>query len=127
MATTEQKRNWRKRWRDGKVKQGLCSQCGEEPLLSTLYGLRCLRRIRNYYRHRKGFGGWQPGRRGTVPYEYRTGPINFPKTFNGGLRLIRVNQDGLTAYYQSMTSRSPFKGAWITVKVDRRGAGKNGR
>ena len=127
MATAEQKRDARKRWKDEKVKQGLCSQCGREPLLSTLYGLKCLRRVRNYYRERKGLGGWQPGKAGTVPYEYRTGPITFPKTFNGGLRLIRVNQDGVTAYYRSMKSRSPFKGAWITVRVEQRRTGKTGR
>lgn len=118
MATVEQKRKWRKHWQDERVKQGLCARCGREPLISTLYGLRCLQRIRNYYRKGKGFAGWRPGKAGAVPYEHRTGPVNFPKNFGHGLRLVRVNHDGLTAWYRSTSSRSKIKGVWITVTIE---------
>jgi len=124
MATVEQKKNWKKTWRDKMVKQGLCSGCGKEPLISTLYGLKCLRRIRTYYRKRKGFVGWSHGRRGTVPYEHRTGPITFPVNFTRGFRLVRVNRNGLTAYYGSTNRGSNLKGAWITVSFDKKAKAK---
>jgi hypothetical protein len=120
MATAEQKKKWKKQWRDAKIEQGLCSQCGKEPLISKWYCVKCLRRIRNYFRKQKGFLGWSPGRRGTVPFEHRKGPITFPKNFSRGLKLVRVNHDGLTAYYRAIRQGSPFKGAWITVRIEER-------
>ena len=120
MPTAEQKKEWRKRWKKEKIKQGLCSRCGKEPLVSTAYGLRCLRHIRNYSRKKKGLVGWRPGKHGPVPYEYRLGPVNFPLYFGHGLRLVRVNRDGLTAWYRSTSSRSHIKGVWVTLRVEKK-------
>jgi hypothetical protein len=119
MATAEQKREWRKRWKNEKIKQGLCSRCGKEPLVSTAYGLRCLRQIRNYSRKKYGLVGWRPGKRGPVPYEHRPGPVNFPQNFGRGFRLVRVNQDGLTAWYRSTASQNKIKGVWVTLRVEK--------
>jgi hypothetical protein len=120
MATAEQKREWRKRWKNEKIRQGLCSRCGKEPLVSTAYGLRCLRHIRNYSRKKKGFVGWRPGKHGPVPYERRPGPVNFPLNFGSGFRLVRVNEDGLTGWYRSTASRNKIKGVWVTLRVERK-------
>ena len=124
MATPEQTKQYSKNWRDKNLNQGLCSQCGKEPLLSTLYGLKCLRRFRDYTKKTKGYVGWEVSRQGTVPYEHRKGPITFPKKFVRGLQLVKVNRDGLTAYYETIRPNSRLKGAWITIKIEKRGVFK---
>ena len=99
------------------VMQGLCSQCGREPLTSTLYCLKCLK-VRRVYSRRKGSIGWKVGDRGCVPHEHRTGPITFPRTFCTRLKLVSVSKDGLTAYYRAENHRSGARGVWITAKLD---------
>ena len=120
MPTAKQQKKWRADWRTKQVQHGLCSACGREPLLSTLYGLKCLKRIRNYYRKRKGFvAKWYPGKGGTIPYEYRTGPVNFPKRLTNWLHLVKVNGDGLSAYYKSTKPKGRYKGAIISIKLEK--------
>ena len=117
MATAEQKKRWQKAWRDKKVMQGLCSQCGREPLTSTLYCVQCLK-LRRFYSRREGHVDWKNGGLGCVPYEHRTGPITFPRTFCTRLKLVSVSKDGLTAYYRAENHRSGARGVWITAKLD---------
>lgn len=38
--------NYRPRWEQKHVKAGRCKRCGNEPLASTRYGVKCLRKFR---------------------------------------------------------------------------------
>jgi hypothetical protein len=56
--------------------------------------VKCLQRIRNYYRERKGFDGWQSGR--GEPFRMNTGQDRSISPRRLTSAVIRVNRDGAT-------------------------------
>src|SRR5215813_10289293 len=63
-------------WRQRRLEKGRCACCGNEPLLSTLYGLRCLKRFRRKARRKHNLTTWATrqktkNRGGAIPLEKR--------------------------------------------------------